>query len=407
MRVSLLLQREAFAEVLEKTLARFLNDRYGGVHLVRWHKKPSKVISGSQAWYGNHYLNAFFVHGSDKGVLRPAMNEFSHSLVPWRRFPQRFYVALAASSRWRTHFAHSALVVTPSVPGAEQMVLIPGANKIRLVDFASGRCFVIGKEGALSCFVLNEIAVRRKHPDLPVPKLLEASPKGDWFCERLVDGKPLNRMVDLSKVRKIEEELFSSMEGLQQKTSRDAGDDNYPDRVFSALRENLAQDKFFNRKESARIKEGLGRLEELVTHTSLVAKPVRTCMSHGDFQPSNVLCSEDRFWLIDWEYAGRRCCSYDPLCWGLEARRPSGLSARVEKALRPQNFSTRFEPFSCTRMGGGPDQSLHLQLFLLEELLVRMRELSSPYILSPGPWFSEFLEEWDRSLDILKKNWLG
>jgi len=406
MRVSLLLQREAFAEVIEKTLARFLADRFGEKHKVRWHAKPLRVGKGQQVWYGNHFLNSFFVKDSEKCVLQPARNEFSHSPIPWRRCPQKFYVGLATSGLFRKIFTHSALTVTPSIPGARSMVLIPGSNKIRLLDFAQGHCFVIRKEGAPAECILNEIKIRQEYPFLPVPDLLKVSTKGDWFCERLVTGLPLNRIAERSKVQKIESELLSSLGVLWEKTLKNAEEDNYPERVFKDLREILSRNKISGSREKNLVIEGINFAENLISQRSAkTTAPLKTCLSHGDFQSSNVLCGEDRFWLIDWEFTSRRICSFDFLCWELQARRPSGLTGRVEKILRSPGLAARISQISGEDVDK-TGRSAHLLLFLLEELLIRLQELSSPYILPPGSWFKEFLMEWKQSLAMMEKNGL-
>ena len=60
--------------------------------------------------------------------------------------------------------------------------------------------------------------------------------------------------------------------------------------------------------------------------------------THGDFQPGNILCSEDRFWIIDWEYSDERSIFYDALVFDLECRFPSGLSIRLDKKINEMRY---------------------------------------------------------------------
>lgn len=63
---------------------------------------------------------------------------------------------------------------------------------------------------------------------------------------------------------------------------------------------------------------------------------VDVSLTHGDFQPGNVLISSeggDGMWLIDWEDAAVRASVYDAMTWHLKSRRPEGLRERVKSFM--------------------------------------------------------------------------
>src|SRR6266404_3505895 len=100
MRISLLLQREPFGNILEKTLAAFLYSRTGNCHAVSWYGRKTDLKTlrrcGRQPWLGNVYLNAIFAPDVAPSTLAPVCREFSHSETWWKRPAQRAYVALSA-----------------------------------------------------------------------------------------------------------------------------------------------------------------------------------------------------------------------------------------------------------------------------------------------------------------------
>lgn|GEM_PF-4902584 len=42
-----------------------------------------------------------------------------------------------------------------------------------------------------------------------------------------------------------------------------------------------------------------------------------TAVTHGDFEPGNIIANGDRYWLTDWEYSDRRQAAYDGLVYVL------------------------------------------------------------------------------------------
>jgi len=73
--------------------------------------------------------------------------------------------------------------------------------------------------------------------------------------------------------------------------------------------------------------ENVMTLTEHVQHIlPTVGGQILTALTHGDFQPGNILVDGDRVWLIDWEYSARRQVGYDALVYALCSRFPSPLT---------------------------------------------------------------------------------
>ena len=96
--------------------------------------------------------------------------------------------------------------------------------------------------------------------------------------------------------------------------------------------------------------------------------------THGDFQPGNILCSKDDFWIIDWEYSDKRSIFYDALVFDLECRFPFGLSVRFDKVIN--ELGVRNGYLGWTGRVLGDDVIHYFLMFFLEDLLLRMNEIS-------------------------------
>ncbi|MBM4029621.1 MAG: hypothetical protein FJ280_30120, partial [Planctomycetes bacterium] len=123
---------------------------------------------------------------------------------------------------------------------------------------------------------------------------------------------------------------------------------------------------------------------------------ITTALTHGDFQPANILAAGEGTWLVDWEYADRRQAGYDGLVFGLAARFPRGLAGRLA------DFVTHGWPAAAP--GGAADwpgltltdretRRLHAALFGLEELALHLEENAQPVFTRPGEGLLILLQE--------------
>src|SRR5881628_1271530 len=79
MRISLLLEREPFGEIVEETLPTLLGALSGRAHTVRWygdgHVEPVRRPD-EQIWLCNPLLNAIFLPQASAASLEPVVREF-------------------------------------------------------------------------------------------------------------------------------------------------------------------------------------------------------------------------------------------------------------------------------------------------------------------------------------------
>jgi hypothetical protein len=387
MRLSLLLPREPFPVIFEQTLSRFLLSWTGKPYEVHW--RPKRPLSASRCrsgefWLVNSYLNAIFIPQADPAIFGPVKGEFSHSLVWWRRWPQRLYVDLATSPLMAKWLAHAGVSLTPALPQAELKLIVPGNHKIRLLDFGDKTVYAIRKSGFPAIFLEREIEVRRQAEELglPVPRLKTVAGDGFWLSEEYVNGTPVNRLQDQAQARAAFAEAHQALKVLHRRTCREVDTKQYVDL--------LRTDAHTHIKANELISPGSKRL---FFHTldSLVARikallpacgnRLPTVLAHGDFQPANILADADRVWVIDWEYSHRRQAAYDILTFKLGARFTRGLSGRWQKLIAqgiPEGGP--WPDFSCYANGWQDSRSrlLYGSLFLLEELALRLEENNNP-----------------------------
>ena len=160
MRISLLLRREPFVEILQRTLARYWASKHNDDFRVQWISRGQRVSRQTeQQWLCNQYLNAIFLPSIDPTGLEPIRKEFSHSQSVWRRPIQRLYVSMATGT-WSRRLSHATLNVSPEVPDGEQKVIVPGNQKVRILDHVAGQCVSIAKDGFDPIGLCAEMEVR-------------------------------------------------------------------------------------------------------------------------------------------------------------------------------------------------------------------------------------------------------
>lgn len=396
MRISLLIQREPFGAILEQTLAAFLETWRGAPHQVHWYAGRPKLAAirqrGQQPWLCNIYLNAIFTPDADPRLFDPIRREFTHSPVWWRRPAQRAYVELGVSPFTARWLAQAGVGIVPALPNAEQLLIVAGNHKIRLLDYAQDACYGILKRGFPSVFIEREIAARRlaEALGLPVPRLEAVVEDGAWFKERYVGGTPVNRLADERHARQAVQDAASALHRLHEHTMREELLDEYVERLAERVR-TLVKDNplLSDERKQGLLKMVADLVDEVRGQGSGVGgrqeagggRRIVTALTHGDFQPANILVNTDGVWLIDWEYSTRRQVGYDALVYALQAR-SAGLDRRAQM-FRAGELSAEMRGLADglgLNWTSAAQRRIASQLFALEEMELRMWEEIRPQI---------------------------
>lgn len=401
MRISLLLEREPFPEIFERTLTGFLRDRTGETHEVRWHAGKPASPKG-QVWLCNQYLNAIFVQGVRQSVLEPVLREFSRSTKPWRTPLQKLYVSLATARHTSAWFAGAFVEIDAPLAGAEDCLILGGNHHLRFLDYRKGCCFVIRKSGFSADFFTAELRVRQGNPYLPVPLIQEVAADGSWYSEALVFGTPINRLWDRHQAEWAVQEVLPPLLRLYEETKEDMTTAEYVHSLVERLKGLIAANRHLPTPEQGdllREVERLGRVAVSATDNGVT----RTVQSHGDFQAANILYDDDkRGWLIDWEYTGRRQVAFDALVCGLNSRYPSGLTRRIAELVRNRCLPDDTLVGDTLVQWAGSVGRGGIALFLLEELELRLREVDNQLFKTLGVGFALFREEMGRAVSVLE-----
>ena len=387
MRISLLLQREPFDVILEQTLATFLESWRGQPHEVHlydgWPNVGLMRRRGQQAWLCNIYLNAVFVPEAEPPIFDPIRREFARSVLWWRRPAQRAYVALATSRLGARWLAQAGVSIFPPLPDAEQLLIVAGNHKMRLLDRARGVVYGILKSGFPPGFMQREIEARQQAAelDLPVPPLEALAKDGTWFRERYVSGTPVNRLADAAVAQRAVTEAAQSLRRLLKHTMQEEPLSEYVERLAGQARAHIEASHLLREEQKRSLLQVVDcLLTQINACQSAVGGRILTSLTHGDFQPANILVNQDGVWLIDWEYSARRQAGYDALVYTLRSRFPDGLAARLRQML-DGGGATGSLPLADWPGLDWQDVSrrrVHGLLFLLEELALHLEENANP-----------------------------
>ena len=333
MRISLLLAREPFGTIVERTLERFLPVVTGVDQRVEWRDPPGRAAPGAQRFWVQAYLNAISHERTPRGLHAPLMREFGTSLSKWRRPLQRAYMELSVAPGFRRWLSRAALDVTPGFPSPEEWLIVGGGNKIRVLHGASERCWAVVKAGFPARFFERETCLRREATaaGVSVPELIEVDREAGWACERFVSGTPLNRLSDDRVARKILERVAEPLAAWSRATTAMRPTEDVAAPLLETARRRLDSIGVFDADLRVRSENAIGTLERRVL--ARPSDPIPWSRAHGDFQPGNVLHGR-RDWIIDWEHAGDRPAGYDPLVWQLATRFPAGLAGRFARFER-------------------------------------------------------------------------
>lgn len=330
--------------------------------------------------------------------LRILAAEYSNSPVMIRRLLQTLFVNITTSSTLRQIAASFYISVKPWVPFLNNVCILPGNHSLRIVDISQGHCIVLGKAGFSQNSIQNEIKIRSEHQYLPVPELLEFDIENNWYREQRITGLPVNRVKASSQSSETIIAAKKAMLQLYEATSELEPISKWvSDKIAHIERKVTALPGIYDSELRSKI---LGYAQHLATglmREKSGNENIATALTHGDFQSANILIpkseSPKSVYLIDWEYAERRCRWYDALVLDLDSRFPEELGVRVCEWLSNSEAQARTLDWCCTNLLLELSSLDLMRAFLLEEIDFRLDDCMVPGQMQAGTGLMSFHDQ--------------
>lgn len=394
MRLDLLLAREPFPDVFAATLEKYLEQRLGWRGEVRWRNGRS---GRSDSFLVNDKLNLIFPPSAATEQLRTLAAEYAFHPNPLRRLLQELYVRYAMTHPWRWWLASAHVDINPWREDFSSWVILGGNHSVRILDLERDCSVVVRKLGFQQEFLDAAIDLRVRHPDLPGPRLLEWDSAAGWYEEELIRGLPLNRVADTDRAELTLMAARQEMASLYERTAAEVPLPHWIEDRQERIGEAVAElPPVYGEPVRLRILAVADQLANQLRRATTTAM-VPTATTHGDFQPGNILIPDQGVnvpvYLIDWEYSAVRCRWYDALVFDLNSRFPAGLSQRV--ATWSEDEVRRAKTLGWCGCHGLGQWAAHdlVAIFLLDDLLLRLRENDIPGLLQESNGLRVFLTE--------------
>lgn len=397
MKIRLLQKREPFSEILQKTLIDFFANVYKQKYEVVWNESGKKRHNG---WLVNANLNVIFLPHANRKIFHQTKKEFSRSIKWWLRPWQKLYVFLSLNRFSAKYFSTDRLKINPQLKRPENILIIGGNHHLRILDYNADCSFVINKAGFNQQFMINEVQLRQKHTFLPTPKILAVATDYAWYSEEIISGAPLNRISRYEQAAKYIEPAIQSLIKLAEKTAVELDLLSYVNLLQKMISSQLEKINLPIANEKQKYLNAIDKITEIVKKFGSRTLKITACSTHGDLQAANIIVTNERSWLIDWEYTDQRQASYDVLVFILQSRSPVRLARRIINVYN--NPPARLLNWPLTNWSIAEERKKYLTLFILEELALKLNEQQTPF-LHFNFGHEAFLREVDIGLSFLKK----
>lgn len=289
MRISLLEKREDFYKILPQTLE---NSEFFEKTSSRQKKK----------YLVNKYLNFISQKNLGSKAFANLKNEYSNSMIWWKRHIQRLYVSLAIAKPFRGLFAHKVL----EMPDYGPYLVLGGNHRLRLFTEEASSTWSILKTGERRSYIVNDIKVRTDFKLSYVPQVLNSG--NGWLEEEFFEAVPLNRLQELDRMKNIELEIAKTHhKELLKKSEQIISKEDYISLVQKEIEMIIDNDKIHS--DSSILENITLTLDKLLQRISKDKIPLS--WTHGDFQMANILVKGNQVKVIDWESSAKRFGLYD------------------------------------------------------------------------------------------------
>ena len=395
MKLDQLLQREDFVPIFIATLTHYF--------------RSSKQWEGDIHWglHGNRYdinlivnsrLNLIYPITLPTDQLIPLVAEYAYHINPLRRWAQKLYIRVTLAPFFRRFFSRTKLHITKKFNLPCEFCILPGNHSIRVVDLHLDQCVVIQKKTFSASKLANTVSARLAYPDMPGPKILDSNIADGWYIEERIVGLPADRSGSEERIKKSLSATKNFLMKMYNDTTIFEESFAYIDKKFKAI--DVAIDSLpacYQNLDLDYIKETKSRLVKISDSVLKKNCTVQVSQTHGDLQAANLLVPTNDVtrdvYIIDWEYAGMRCCHYDWFVYGLRSRAPNGLASRVEFLLKCDSHKrSKIDWYDFSKESFSRVKVL-VVLFLIEDFLFRLDDTSLPNLSEIPVGFLSFIKE--------------
>ncbi len=388
MKIELLVEREPFWDILKSTLSSYYQFVDGKERTFHVRTKNMSDLFNKDVFLVNSKINSIFNPHVNKDVFGQIKKEFSYHPNILKRWLQTVYINLATTFPFSYLFADHILEVEPSLPHAEDILILGGNNRLRIMDLETNTMIVILKEGFSRYFFDNEVMLRKSLKELDIPKLIASDPEHTFFVEKIISGTPINRLHDDEVSKEALEKAMGNLQKIYDQTIENISLSTYLSQLQSE-RDELLKNTIFS-SVSGKVIELSDRL--LACQDCNEDKMIALATTHGDFQVANILLDKDNIWLIDWENAKKRSVYYDALTFSLYAR-VLNLFYSTFTEFYQQSNNTQFQTFKkhLSHLDEN-DMNLMLRIFLVENLIFALQQNDNEHFYSPDGYLFDYLK---------------
>ena len=401
MKISLLLNREPFPEILVETMERYFSVVECMPYRVEWRERSlfERITFQTQAqeWLCNPLINAIFAASARSEVLELPRRWYGTGPTLARTATQRAYVFAATSPIMRRALAGPAILIDP-MPANPCSLLITGGNtRLRLFNFDKGEATTILKSRFDESFITADLAVRTAHPWLPAPPVLDVLDDGRAYKEPILSLSTAGKGLTAVARHHALAQAVGACERLSLETSERTYLKDYANRLLGQCQDIATVLGTRNPGIKAPIDSSIAKIRAAA---EAVIDDRKSQMwigqSHGDLAPGNILADADAFYLIDWERTAKRMRGFDAITLALAARRcPTGLLNRARRLIAAAGDFGPAAVAAREALTGQSSKQTHARLliYLAEELLFHLEENHPAPIAPPTLALARLLAE--------------
>ena len=368
MKIALLEKREDFKAVFISTLA--------------WFIKVSPELNTDDirpvCFRYNRLLNIVYPEGFSPTDLWSLVQDYRFNKSVVRRGIQRIYVWLAIKTPFERLFSPYFLKFHQLPKNMSRCAFLPGSHSIRIIDFEADICCVVAKPGAFSGFLESDVGGRKGISI--APKVLHYDSHLRFYTEKRISGISVDRVLNYNESMLAYAKVKGIMRDRYAESVEKMPFGMYLLHLQSELNDVVAS---LADRLGFEFSERILRMREMSERCALACQIefVLVCDTHGDFQPGNILVANNDVWLIDWEYSARRSFFFDAIVLECDTRKIYDLAGRLERFYT--KIRTEEGVLSWTGEDLSSDNEVYVILFLLEELILLLREASADYVIDP------------------------